>query len=106
MNEITKRRESYFFIILCCLFNFGFVNCRTVPRVIPDNGTGATATRENLDTITSGQTELAITGTEIKNTSEQINNGVGELERSIIGTEVTGSSFEEIIREVRKRPLD
>jgi len=100
------KRKALFYIFLLSLYIINISNCKSQPSIIPDNGTGTVAVRTDLDELASGQTELAITGTEIKNTSEQINNGIGDLERSITGTAVTGSSFEEIIRAIRKRPIE
>jgi len=92
-------------IIFGILFASLFIGCRTVP-VIPDNGNGANTVRTDIETITTGQTELAITGTNLENSGNQIARGLENIEQSIISGTDADADFTAILRAVRKRPLE
>ncbi len=92
-------------IIFCILFASLFIGCRTVP-IVPDNGNGADTVRTDISTIQDGQTSIAITGTNIENSGNQIASGLDEIEQSIISGTDADADFAEILRAVRKRPLE
>jgi hypothetical protein len=100
------RTTQSLFIILCALFVFNAMSCRSVPSIVPDNGNGANTVRTDIATITEGQTELAVTGNQITNTSDNLENTVNQLEQSIISGTDADADFAEILRAVRKRPLE
>ena len=106
MNEIHNRRKKRITHFIGLLIVLLIVSCKTTSTIVPDNGNGAGEVRDDLAIITSGQTELAITGTEIAGASTDIENSVNDLADAITSGTNTDGSFEEIIRAVRKRPLD
>ena len=103
MYARKKQSLSIIPLMVCSMF---IINCKSQPSIIPDTGTGAEAVRDDLADLTSGQTELAVTGTKIEDGSATVESGLGDLEQSIIIGTASNGSFEEIIREVRKRPLE
>jgi len=100
------RKIQSLFIFLCFMFIFNVMSCKTIKPVIPDNGNGANTVRTDIETISEGQTELAITGNQITNTSENIADGLDQLEQAIISGTDADTDFTEILRAVRKRPLE
>jgi hypothetical protein len=92
-------------IIFAILFASLFIGCRTVP-IVPDNGSGAEQVRSDIAAIQDGQTGIAITGTNIENGGNQIASGLDNIEQSIISGTDADADFAEILRAVRKRPLE
>jgi len=92
--------------ILVCLF-FGsvyvFSGCQSVPRNISGDGAGAVETRNNIDDIRNGQTELAITGERIENGSDRLADGLKELDGTIEKGQGDIDEFKAILREIRSR---
>ena len=92
---------------ISCLIVLMLLNgCRTVPTVVPYTGTGANQVRTDIADLQNGQTETAITGTNIENGSNQIASGLDNIEQAIISGTDADADFEAILRAVRKRPLE
>jgi len=89
----------------CCvlhwviLFFGGCATGRGTGAVVSDLGNGTAEYRAIQGEIRSGETELAITGTKIEA-------GLGELERSISGSQGAEQEIRDIIQQVRARPVD
>jgi len=113
MNE-QKNHYCFNILVICLLV---LCSCKSIPAVVSDTGTGTDQTRTDIATISSGQTELAVTGEkiaggveevaggveEVAGTSNRIEGGLGELESAIISGTDTDRDFAAILRKVRER---
>jgi hypothetical protein len=92
-------------VILCVFFIFIINSCKTAPgTVVPDNGDGAVQVGSNIATVTEGQTDLAVTGTNIENIGDGITSGIENIESAIITGEDGYKDLAAILRAIRARP--
>jgi len=92
------RYKTIMVFIFMALFGSGCATSRGTGAVVSDIGSGAAEYRAIQGDIRAGETELAITGTRIEA-------GLGELERSISGSQGAEQEIGAIIQRVRERPV-
>lgn len=90
--------EKIFFIILL----FCFTSCCTSNR-IRNNGSGTYEVRENIGKLGDGQTQSAVTSTELKTEIDRSLEKIGKLEQSITDGEGDIEELKAILRRIRKR---
>ena len=90
------------FIVCICAFLLSLSSCRT-SRGIYNYGSGTFEVRKNLGKLGEGQTQSAITSTELKDEINRSLEQVGELEQSITDGAGSIEELKTILRRIRKR---
>lgn len=98
-------------LILFCICFF-FIGCKST-KLLPGDGTGVTEYRELQSDVRDGETELAISITEVENTSEQIRESVTDIrdtsdriEQTIKESENSEQEFGRVIQRIRERKIE
>lgn len=93
--------KKFCFILIFCIVLF---SCKST-ELLSDDGTGIDKYRELQIEIRTGETDLAITGTEIENSSRQLGEGIRNLEQSIEESERNEQELGEILQRIRGREI-
>lgn len=81
-----------------------FIGCKST-ELLSDNGERITEYRELQSEIRTGETDLAITGTEIENSSRELGEGIRNLEQSIRESKTDEQELGEILQRIREREI-
>lgn len=114
MYDFFKSIVFFLFLFSVMFFatSFIFIGCKS-SELLPDDGTGITSYRELQSDIRDGETELAVTGSELESTSERIEESVrdiiqsGErLERQLTESENEEQEIGTVLQRIRKRKIE
>ena len=91
-------------IVIACVgvFMFSLSSCRTSAGIY-NHGSGTFEVRENIGKLGDGQTQSAVTSTELKGEIDRSLDEVGEIEQSITDGEGDLNELKAILRRIRKR---
>lgn len=95
-----EKKITLFILIFSCCILFG---CRTT--MVSDISEGSEQYRELQSDIRDGETELALTGTKIEQTSEQLATGISELEQAITSSTANEQEIGNLLQQIRTREL-
>ena len=96
----NKTAYSVLFLILPVMF---MCSCKSTE--LYNNGAGNTEYRELQSDIRDGETELAVTGTKIEQTSEQLATGISELEQAITSSTANEQEIGNLLQQIRTREI-
>ena len=85
-------------IVLCACLCVGCASAR-----VPDNGSGADAVREHIEELGEKQTDVVITGTELKSEVAASRETVENLDRTVTSGASDLERFKAILQRIRKR---
>jgi len=94
--------ENKFFCFFICILLFGLSSCCSRGGVY-NYGNGAYEVRENIGKLGDGQTQSAVTNTELKGKIDRSLELVGEFDKFIKGGAGDLEEFKAILRRIRRR---